>query len=92
MELNRSTGVQSLQNGVLGATALGNGGFAIARAGSGGTIDLFAYDGTTLAETGNNLTDPNRRSLDNGFVVFTPPPLHSVTSTAEDVDFPISTC
>jgi hypothetical protein len=68
LELNSNTAVEGLENGILGVVALGNGGFAIARQGAGGTIDLFAYDGTTLAETGNNLTDPNRQALENGFI------------------------
>ena len=68
VELNRNTSVENLENGILGVVALGNDGFVIARQGAGDTIDLFAYDGTTLAETGNNLTDPNRKTLGNGFI------------------------
>lgn len=68
VELNRSTAVESVENGILGVVALGNGGIAIARQATGGTIDLFAYDGTTLAEMGNNLADPNRKTVENGFI------------------------
>lgn len=68
VELNRSTAVENVENGILGVVALGNGGIAIARQGTGDTIDLFAYDGATLAETGNNLTDPDRKTVENGFI------------------------
>lgn len=71
VELNRQTAIQSLENGFLGVAALGNGGFAIARQGTSGTIDLFGYDGKTLIETGNNLTDSGRPTIGNGFIGMT---------------------
>ena len=84
VELNRNTSVENLENGILGVVALGNDGFVIARQGAGDTIDLFAYDGTTLAETGNNLTDPNRKTLGNGYPITAVSGKGSVMKKASD--------
>ena len=73
-------GVRGLDDGYLGAAALGNGDIVLARL-SGTAIELFSYDGVTLAEKGNNTA--SNRGMDHGF-------LHMVGFPAQEIPEPAS--
>ena len=60
-----NNGARGLDDGYLGAVALGNGDIVLARQ-SGNAIELFSYDGVTLAENGNNIG--SSRGMDDGFL------------------------
>jgi hypothetical protein len=65
VESARNIGARKLDDGYLGAVALGNGDIVLAR-NRGGAIELFSYDGVTLAEKGHNMGDT--RGIDDGFI------------------------
>ena len=75
-----NNGARGLDDGYLGAVALGNGDIVLARL-SGTAIELFSYDGVTLAEKGNNTA--SNRGMDSGF-------LHMVGFPAQEIPEPAS--